>query len=822
MENVELNIENHQEEKYIIGEVMAIYFSNPSNYYKVMLVLVTETNTTYDGKQIVVTGNFGQIQEGDTYQFYGKLTDHPRYGLQFNAERYAKEQPSTASAVISYLSSSRFKGIGERTAEKIVDTLGEDCLDKLLDNPESLAQVSGLNESKRKMIIDVLKEEQGMQRVILALNKYGLGNQLAYKVFARYEGRTLEVIQNNPYQLVADIEGIGFNRADRIAEEIGIQADSSARLQAGILYALSELTLSNGDTYVEGEPLLKETLRVLEESRPFIIEPELVADNMLEMVERQVVIQDEGRFYLPSLYASEWGIVNAIERLNEGAEDISVNSRSIKKRIAKLEKRLDISYGDSQKQAIEEALESPVFILTGGPGTGKTTVLDGIVTLFAEMNELSLDPHAYKDESFPILLAAPTGRAAKRMKETTGLPASTIHRLLGLTADDQEGDESDKDLKGRLLVIDEMSMVDTWLAYQLLKAVPQGMQVIMVGDKDQLPSVGPGQVLRDLIESKKVPQKELTDIYRQGNGSSIIPLAHDIKQDRLPTDFTKPKSDRSFFPCTTNKVLDVITQVVTKAIERGYTAEQVQVLAPMYKGPAGIDNLNKHLQNLFNPNDTGNRKEVKFLDNVYRIGDKVLQLVNDPERNVFNGDMGVITGIIPSKESDTKTDELVIDFEGNEVQYLRNEWNKITLAYCCSIHKAQGSEYDMVILPLVSSYRRMLKKDLMYTAITRASKFLILCGEESAYRQSLQSTSMLRKTTLKERLTSEEESPVIDVKEVFEEEQTTKEVAAEVETSDKNKEDNLFKEEAVLTTQAIERQAIDPMIGMDGLSPYNI
>lgn len=816
MKNQPLQLDNHQEEHYIKGEVLTIYFSNPSNYYKVMLVLVGETNTTYNEKQIVITGNFGQIQEGDSYQFFGKLTDHPKYGTQFQSDRYAKDQPSTASAVISYLSSKRFKGIGEKTAEKIVETLGEDCLDMILDNPDQLIQVPGLNQSKREMIMDVLKEEQGMQRVILALNKYGLGNQLAYKIFSRYEGRTLEVVQKNPYQLVSDIEGIGFNRADAIAEELGIQADSPERIQAGVLYTLSEMTLSNGDTYVEGGPLLRRTINVLEGSRAFIIDPELVADNMVEMADLQSLIQDDERFYLPSLYASEWGIVTAIERMTQDTEDLSLDKKEFEERLTDLEKSLNIQYGQSQKEAIKQALESPLFILTGGPGTGKTTVLDGIVTLFAEINELSLDPYAYKDESFPILLAAPTGRAAKRMKETTGLPASTIHRLLGLTADDQEGDESDKDLKGQLIVIDEMSMVDTWLAYQLFKAIPKGMQVIMVGDKDQLPSVGPGQVLRDLIESKKIPQKELTDIYRQGNGSSIIPLAHEIKQNRLPSDFTKQQVDRSFFPCTTAKVLNVITQVVSRAIERGYTAEQIQVLAPMYKGPAGIDNLNNHLQELFNPNDTGNRKEVKYMDHVFRIGDKVLQLVNDPERNIFNGDMGVITGIVLSKESDTKTDELVIDFEGNEVQYSRNDWNKITLSYCCSIHKAQGSEYDMVILPLVSSYRRMLKKDLLYTAITRASQFLILCGEVNAYQQSLHSTSMLRKTTLKERLVSDQEAPYIDVEEIFEEEKET----SEKQMSKESKEENLISEKFILDSSVINE--INPMIGMDGVTPYTV
>ncbi|WP_208558662.1 SF1B family DNA helicase RecD2 [Marinilactibacillus kalidii] len=818
-----------QQEKYVNGEVVAIYFSSSSNFFKVMLVSVSETNTTYDSTQIVVTGSFGQVHEGESYQFFGKLTDHPKYGLQFLADRYAKEQPSSGQAVISYLSSSRFKGIGKKTAESVVETLGEGVLDLILDDPDQLDKVPGLNDTKKQMIMDVLEKEQGMQRVVLALNKYGLGNQLAYKVYQKYEGKTLAVIQENPYQLIKEIEGIGFNRADLIAEEIGIQSDAPARIQASILYSIQELTLSDGDTYALGKPLLKRCIQVLEESRPFIIDPELAADNIIELVQTQEIIQDDDRFYIPSLYASEWGIAHSVERLIEHASDIPHSIKKISKKLAKLEKTSGITYGESQKEAIQDALKSPVFLLTGGPGTGKTTVLNGIVTLFAELNDLSLDPTDYKDEAYPILLAAPTGRAAKRMKETTGLPASTIHRLLGLTATDDEEElgEHDRSLKGKLLVIDEMSMVDTWLAYQLFKAVPSDMQVIMVGDKDQLPSVGPGQVLRDFLESDVVPQKELKDIYRQGNDSSIIPLAHSIKENQLPSDFREKKIDRSFFPCSTGKVLDIITQVVSRAIEKGFTAQDIQVLAPMYKGPAGINTLNKHLQDLFNPNEHGEKKEMKFVDNVYRIGDKVLQLVNDPERNVFNGDMGMITGIIPAKESETKTDNLVIDFEGNEVTYLRNEWNKITLAYCCSIHKAQGSEYKMVILPMVNGYRRMLKKDLLYTAITRASQFLILCGEEEAYRNSLHSTSMLRKTTLKERLLADTD---FDVEEVVENKKETEEIVTKtpIVKPVKQEKETIAEEKLIdhsqpkyLTPLMVEKDQVDPLIGMVDVTPYS-
>lgn len=809
MENEKLDLDMGNEEKFVEGDVAAIYFSNPSNFYKVLLINVEDTNVEYYDAQIVIVGNFGQIETGESYEFYGSLTDHPKYGVQFKADRYAKNQPSTEEAVISYLSGQKFKGVGEKTAQKIVDTLGVDCIDLILDNPNTLKEVPGLNKAKREMIVKVIEDEQGMQKVIFTLNKYGVSNQLAYRIYGHYETETLTVLQENPYQLVADIQGIGFNRADHIAEEMGIASDAPERIQAGILYGVKEASLSNGDTYVSGETLMKSTIHVLEQSRPFIIDPDLIAENLLIMVEEKTIFQDENKFYLPSLYVSEWGIVNSIEKIQSRDFD-AVDESLLEDMIDDLEEDLDISYGESQRSAIIEGINSPIFVLTGGPGTGKTTVLNGIVNLFAEVHELSLDPYSYKDEAFPILLAAPTGRAAKRMKETTELPAGTIHRLLGLTADD-DNLEANIELDGKLLIVDEMSMLDTWLAYQLFKSVPKGMQVILVGDKDQLPSVGPGQVLRDLIDSEKVAQKELVDIYRQNESSSIIPLAHEIKSNKLPDDFREPKIDRSFISCRTDQVLDVTEKVVNRAIDKGFTSEQVQVLAPMYRGKAGIDTLNEHLQNLFNPNENNERKEVKFLDKVYRINDKVLQLVNDPERNVFNGDVGFITGIIPAKESELKTDELVIDFEGNEVNYLRNEWNKITLAYCSSIHKAQGSEYDMVILPMVHSYGRMLKKDLLYTAITRASSFLILLGEQGAYEKSLNQASMLRKTSLKERLMSEEDQEIIEEELKEQTDQTAADESTEIKQKD-----------FILSAQAVNKKEVNPMVGMEGITPYNI
>lgn len=803
------------EELYIDGQVQTVIFSNAANFFKVILIKIEETNLDYDEVEIVVVGNFGQIQEGESYTFYGVLTEHPRFGVQLKASRYASKQPSSETALINYLSSSKFKGIGQVTAEKIVDTLGLNCLDDILENPDILTTVPGLNKKKRQTLVDVIETERGMQKVILTLNQYGISNQLAYRIYSHYDDETLEVVQTNPYQLAIDIQGIGFNKADYIAEELDIPEDSSNRIQAGIYFVLLDLSLSGGHTYIEARELLYKTIELLEASRSFIIDPKLVEDNIHDMVDQQAIIVDQNRFYIPSLFAAEWGIVSSIDRLMS-QQLPKVTEKEVINHLEKVQSDFGIEYGRSQQTAIKSALTAPLFILTGGPGTGKTTVLRGIVQIFSELNDLSLDPTDYKDEAFPILMAAPTGRAAKQMTEATGLPASTIHRLLGLSVDNEERQESYEStmLSGKLLIIDEMSMVDTWLANQLFKAIPSTMQVILVGDKDQLPSVGPGQVLRDLLESKKISQMELSNIYRQGDGSSIIQLAHHIKQDQLPADFSLRKIDRSFIPCQAHNVSQVVTQVVSRAVDKGYTVEDIQVLAPMYRGEAGIDKLNNLLQNLFNPNDHQEKKEVHYMDKLYRIGDKVLHLVNEAERGVFNGDIGYITGIIPKHESELNTEELVIDFDGNEISYPRNEWNKITLAYCCSIHKAQGSEYKMVILPMVNAFYRMLKKDLLYTAITRASQFLIMCGELEAYQRCVHSTELLRQTTLREFLLSDKDS--LDHSEG---ELLVNQSESELNPTETEK-DQLGKT-YILTNRLIISKQIDPMIGMNGLTPQN-
>lgn len=661
------------EKTYVVGKVAAIFFQNPSNFFKVLLIRIEETNAVYREKEIVVTGSFGEVQEEESYRFFGEMVAHPKYGEQLKADTYQKEQPTSENGLIQYLSSEKFPGIGKKTAERIVELLGEQAIDRMIEEPELLAQVPGLTEKKRRMMLETIRLNYGMDQVIVGLNRFGFGSQLSFAIYQEYKNAAIEMIEENPYRLVEDIEGIGFKKADNIAEQLGIEATSPKRIRAAILHQIFQQSIQTGNTYVPAQDLLDQTIQLLETSRPIEIHPERVAEVVIQLVDQGKIQQKGTNLYENSLFFSEWGIATSIQRLLQRKKEIYYPEKIVEKALRKLEKRLGIVYGSSQEEAIKQAIRSPLFILTGGPGTGKTTVINGIVQLFAELNEVDLEPSKYTEETFPILLAAPTGRAAKRMNETTGLPSGTIHRLLGLNGREKATAMPPKELEGGLLIVDEMSMVDTWLANTLFKSISTNMQVIFVGDKDQLPSVGPGQVLHDLLEIDAIPKQELNEIYRQGDGSSIIPLAHEIKTGRLPQNFTQNQKDRSFFACDAYKIEPLIAQIVQRAKNRGFTPQDIQVLAPMYRGAAGIDALNKMMQEIFNPNPDGKKKEVHWNETVYRIGDKVLQLVNSPEDNVFNGDMGQIVGITYAKNSEDKVDELTIQFDANEVTYKRNE-----------------------------------------------------------------------------------------------------------------------------------------------------
>lgn len=783
--------------KYVKGRPIVTIFHNEQNLYTVLRIRVDETNDQYDDKEAVITGYFPRIHEQETYIFFGEFKDHPKFGLQFQTNHFRKDMPQTKQGVVAYLSSEIFKGIGKKTAENIVDALGENAISRILNQPSLLDSVPKLPPDKAKMLYDTLMEHQGLEQVMVALNQYGFGPQISMRIYQAYKEQTLDTIQKNPYQLVEDIEGIGFGRADELGYQMGISGNHPDRIKAACLYTLESECMQAGHVFIHAEDLLEQVKNLLEESKREEIEFTDISNEIIKLEEEGKIIGEEKRVYLPSLYFAEKGLVSNIQRILEQTEykDQFPESEFLLA-LGELEERLHVQYAPTQKEAIQTALMSPMLILTGGPGTGKTTVIKGIVELYSELHGCSLDPKEYqkKDEPFPVLLAAPTGRAAKRMSESTGLPAVTIHRLLGLNRSEGYDNDDVKELDGKILIVDETSMLDIWLANQLFKALPEHIQVIMVGDEDQLPSVGPGQVLKDLLRSERIPTVRLTDIYRQAEGSSIIELAHDIKKGYLPADVARQKPDRSFIKCHSAQIPQVVEKVVLNAKNKGYSAKDIQVLAPMYRGPAGIDRLNVLLQEIFNSNPGGTRKEITFGDVKYRIGDKVLQLVNQPESNVFNGDIGEIISIFYAKENTEKQDMLLISFEGNEVTYTRQDLNQITHAYCCSVHKSQGSEFPIVILPVTRSYYRMLQRNLIYTAITRSKQFLILCGEEEALRMGVERIGeQNRQTTLCQKL-----------QEVI--------FGFMKNSAEKSSGELSLEEELMLA---------DPMIGMDNITPYD-
>ncbi|MCM3743434.1 ATP-dependent RecD-like DNA helicase [Sporosarcina luteola] len=800
---------------FIVGRPVVTIFHNPDNLFSIVKMKITKTNSGYEDKEIVIKGNFPPLANEDDYRLTGRLVNHATYGKQFDVHTFTKELPETETGIVHYLSGDLFPGIGRKTADTIVKTLGKDAIKQILENPSVLDRVPKLSEERKETLVTVLQDNLGLERSMVQLNEWGFGPQLSMRIYQTYREEVIELLKENPYRLIEDIEGVGFQRADELGRHLGITGKHPSRVKAAILHTLNQGVQSAGHVYLEAESVLPEVKRLLESSQTEEVPFDQISRCLMELVEESKLCGEGRKLYLPSLYFSEIGIASKMERIMENDLSDKFPVSEIRKAIGEAEERLGVNYAETQVAAIEKALHSPAMILTGGPGTGKTTVIRGLVEVYAELHGLSLDPKYYveKEETFPIVLAAPTGRAAKRMSESTGLPAMTIHRLLGFNGQEKD-DAVGREVEGRLIIIDEMSMVDTWLAHQLLKALHNEIQVLFVGDQDQLPPVGPGQVLKDMLDSGRIPVVELTEIYRQSAGSTIIEMAHMIKNAKWTDDVTRKTTDRSFIKASGDQILEVVEQVVKNAVSKGHHIKNIQVLAPMYKGPAGIDGLNKMIQQMVNPPGP-DRKEVAFGDVVYRIGDKVLQLVNQPESNVFNGDMGEVISIIKAKETVDKKELLIVSYDGIEVEYERNDLNQITLAYCCSIHKSQGSEFPIVVMPIVRGYRKMLRRNLLYTGITRAKNFLILCGEPEEFKIGINRTDELeRQTTLKDRL--RRESTVEIQEETAKVPQSGEQQDEPIEASDEMPQS---RKEYRLTMETI--LGIDPMIGMQGITPYD-
>ncbi|WP_151620570.1 SF1B family DNA helicase RecD2 [Streptococcus intermedius] len=731
-------------EFYFSGTIERIIFENPSSFFRILLLNIDDTDADFDDFEIIVTGTMADIIEGEDYTFWGNLVQHPKYGEQLKLIRYERAKP-TSKGLVKYFSSDHFKGIGVKTAQKIVDLYGDNTIDKVLAEPEKLHDIVGLSAKNREAFIMKLRQNYGTERVLAKLSEYGISNKLAFQIQDFYKEETLEIVEHYPYQLVEDIQGIGFKIADQLAQSLGIESTAPERFRAGLLHTLLTQSMEKGDTYLEAKELLEHTIELLESSRQIKLDPNSVADELAHLIEEDKVQHVDTKIFENSLFFAEEGICNNLLRILEKGNQNKYEPENIEAALAQIEEKFAISYDAIQKQAICDAIQHKIFILTGSPGTGKTTVINGIIAVYALLHGLDL----HKSQDLPILLAAPTGRAARRMNELTGLPSATIHRHLGMTGDDDTSHLDDY-LDADFIIVDEFSMVDTWLANQLLSNISSNSKLLIVGDADQLPSVSPGQVLADLLKIPLLPQTKLEKIYRQGEDSTIVTLASQIQKGTLPIDFIEKKADRSYFEVRSKQIPQMIERIVEVAIRSGIPAQDVQVLAPMYRGQAGIDHINQLMQDLINP-VVKEQLIFEATDGQYRQGDRVIHLVNDAESNVFNGDLGYITDLLPAKYADSKQDELTINFDGNEIVYQRSEWYKIRLAYAMSIHKSQGSEFPVVILPITSSSHRMLQRNLIYTAITRAKSKLILLGEKSAFAFAVQNTGTTRKTYLLQR-----------------------------------------------------------------------
>ncbi|TRW83033.1 ATP-dependent RecD-like DNA helicase [Staphylococcus agnetis] len=776
------------EQSYIKGNIEVILFQNSDNYYTVLKVEVEDSNEDFETMATVV-GYFPNIVEGETYTFKGQVAEHPRYGKQLKAETFQKEIPQTRDSIVQYLSSDLFKGVGKKTAESIVDTLGDNAIQSILNDASVLEQVPKLSKAKQQQIAEQVSQNQASEQIMIRLNELGFGAKLAMDIYKFYKDETINVIDQNPYQLVYDIRGVGFQKADQLASLVGISYTHPNRLKAGIQYIVEEICIKQGHTYLPKDTLMTESSTLLTKQHETAIDQTMLEDVLCQLIEEKRLINDNDHIAIPSLYYSELKSSQNIYKLMHNQVFMDTFDQSdIQLHIGEIEESNGVTYAEAQKEALEAAMQNKMMILTGGPGTGKTTVIKGIVHLYAALHGISLNYDDYGDEDYPVVLAAPTGRASKRLHDATGLDAMTIHRLIGWNQDTKPEDILDNEIHAKLIIIDEMSMVDTWLFHQFMAAVPEDAQVVLVGDEDQLPSVGPGQVFKDLISSKSLKRINLKEVYRQQDGSSIIALAHNMKAG-LNVDITERFHDRSFIPCHIDQIPEVVRKVVTNAVSKGYDMSDIQVLAPMYRGNAGIHKLNKVLQDILNPIENDDTRAIHFGDIVYRKGDKVLQLVNRPNDNIFNGDIGVIAGIFWAKENVLNKDVVIVDYEGNEITYLKSDLTELTHAYCTSIHKAQGSEFPIVIMPIVKQYFRMLQKPILYTGLTRAKQSLVFLGDSDAFNIGLKTEGQVRLTRQQSFL-----------EQYFNSKETSSEVISLTE-------DTMY--------------SIDPMINMQNVSPYD-
>ncbi len=724
---------------YIKGKIKHLIFESTSGY-KVGLIRVKETNDPemedFINKTVTFTGYFADLTMDYVYVLEGSLVYTEKYGYQYKVENYHYQEVEGKDAVIEFLASPLVKGCGEKTACDIVETLGEDALKKIKESYTNLLLVPKMTEKKALKIYDSIMKYRQTDEMIVELKNLGFTINEALSIINKYGDETISIVKSNPYCLN---ELIDFNKLDKVYLNIGT-FDDETRIKACLVETIKRLEMADGDTYFS----LEEILDGLKRFFSLLPDTSVTEKVVQELSVNNDIIVDKDKYYLKTTYEMEYDIAKNLSLINNIPP---VEIKEFETEIIKLQESIDVTYNKEQLLAIKKALENRISIITGGPGTGKTTIIKAITKLYIKIHNLRPD-----EISSQIALLAPTGRAAKKLAESTGLPASTIHRYLkwNKEANDFQINELNKNFH-RLVIVDETSMIDTHLFDALLKGICTNIQLILVGDANQLPSVGPGLILSDLINSDVFTFTPLETIYRQSNNSYIPYLAQEIKNKNLSNDYLTKKDDYNFLNATGSNIRELIKMICERSIKKGLTDKDIQILAPMYKGENGIDHLNEILRDLFNPPDT-KKKEIKVGEVTYRVGDKVLQLTNDPNNGVFNGDIGyikdIVTITVPKKQ-----EAIVIDFDGNKIDYKKEDMNMVKHAYAISIHKSQGSEFPHVIMPITKSYYKMLYNKLIYTGVSRAKKSLVLIGEPYALIMAVNNDySNQRKTTLKERL----------------------------------------------------------------------
>lgn len=718
---------------YIKGTISKIIYRNNSNGYTVGLIKIKESDEEV-GKIETFTGVLPEFNEKTIYQLNGTFTTHNKYGYQFQVDSFEIVLPEKKDELVDFLSSDLFP-IGEKTAKKIVGAFGEDTIDVILNNKEKLLEIPRLGIEKINKINNILKEYQSTSNIVLELNRMGFNTKDSLMLLNKYKDKVIRIIDNNIYDLIDNIN-LNFKEIDTIAINNKYDLYDERRIEALIIYLLNEITFDQGDTYSFFQEIYSSIIKYL---------PDLKSEDLeyylLKLSKQKRVVIKKEKYYLKELYDAEEYIADRIYRLNNMERR---KLPKLKEKIKELEQKIGITYDESQKNAIITSLNNNFTITTGGPGTGKTTIIKGIIRMLVDTCHISPQN---------IALLAPTGRASRKLIEVCNIPAYTIHKYLGWDKDNNTFSHNEINVcKEEYIIVDEASMIDTMLMFSLLKGTRLDSKFIFIGDYYQLPSVSQGQVLKDMIDSEVLDVIKLNNLYRQKDGNYIINLAHEIKNKELSDNFLTKKEDYNFIEVDNDYVLTSIKDIILKALEKGYREKDIQVLAPMYKSQNGIDNLNKMLQEIFNPK-SNDKNELIVGNKIYREGDKILELVNDSDNSISNGDLGYIINITNKEKNDNKKNEIIVDFDGNIVSFSPDKFINITHGYAISVHKSQGGEFNMVIIPFVNSFKRMLYNKLIYTAVTRAKSKLILIGSREAFVYGVNNDYVNnRKTTLKEML----------------------------------------------------------------------